>query len=135
SFFSKTDAIPQQKIKYYLESVFFPQQKMHESPKNPLLTETKKTLEFATNQLSNASNILEFYLQKLKKREEIKRKLQIASQSAKAQAWVCRVMFLGLFFFQLNNFGWQQLQFIFYFSVTIFGSGCLLIIYISRSLL
>tara|TARA_Y100000780_G_scaffold232412_1_gene263599 strand:+ start:274 stop:1035 length:762 start_codon:yes stop_codon:yes gene_type:complete len=135
SFFSKTDAIPQQKTKYFLESVFFPQQKTQEKPKNPMINETKKTLEFASNQLSNASQILEFYLQKLKKREEIKRKIHIASQSAKAQAWVCSLMFIGLFFFQWNNFGWQQLQFIFYFSVTIFGIGCLLILYISRKIL
>lgn len=135
SFFDKTDAIPQQKTKYFLESVFFPQQKTYDLPKNPLLIETKKTLEFASKQLANASHILEFYLQKLKKREEIKRKIQIASQSAKAQAMVCSLMFFGLFLFQLNNFGWQQLQFIFYFSVTIFGSGCLLILYFSRKIL
>lgn len=108
SFFAKTDALTQQKYKYFLDSVFFPQQKSRYEPRSKDLVELHRQLQFAVDNLSQARWILATYLQFLKNRESVDRKIRAATQSIRIQWGVCGIVFSGLLMFQLHSFGWSQ---------------------------
>ena len=134
SFFDKTDALTPQKHKYFLESVFFPQQKSRFIPNNQSLIELKECLQFACDNLSQARYILSTYQENLKNREQIKRKVRLASQSAKAQAWVCALLFFAMLFYQVQSYKNNNLSLILFFSVTFFVIGFLSIFYCAKRL-